>query len=466
MAAHAGTYPWSNTGDSTWDTPETGFRAHSDRSPKRAKLLARAETAFDTSLPDRGKIADIEGCGHISRLEYAFKDLLLKVSFEDGAVVVYEDVPESIAGELFHHAYTGQVAQSPVDGSYRHLLGIRFWDLIRIRGRKYGARKPFEYVARSPYKLTRSSNRYRVKLTAENFKALFPDKNKWLMEQAIHGIKPGEEIETILNEEEYSRILGKLEEDEHSRKRAAEASAGISTVYDESGRKTGITDSRYDVENMAFSEERAALRNEARSKPVTAYSDDERAKLMDYISSEFDKRFSEFNNTDEVAKALASARLRMSEPDALRRVLTQFNRDDLRQMIDWRTNDFRMKTGQGDRWLAGMLNVVDGPGAYGRWRKENSPHEYAFRSNGRGWTIQQLKDFANYTVPGNIDERHAKRYKDLIRMQDWEGALDFLKEHKARWTYTGVNKYGNAEEMDSGYRPYAKPQDFVDFEKE
>lgn len=466
MAAHAGTYPWSNTGDSTWDTPETVFRAHSGRSPKRGKLLAKAESAFDSSKPDSGQIAEIDGCGHIDYLEYALKEHVLKVTFGDGAIVVYDNIPEAIAGELFHHAETKQTTQSYVDGTYRHLLGIRFWDLIRIRGRKYGARKPFEYVARSPYKLTRSSSRYRVKLTEDNFKALFPDKAALLRDRAGHLPKPGEIIETVLNKEEYNQILAQLENETYDAIRAADQQSHLSMGYlgkgDAAGKGIdaelyGLSDERDSPEWQLFHE----MERSSRIRPETEYSYQDRSQLMDYIKNGFDKKLEEFRTTDEVAAAIRSAMIFESEKDALRRVLRQFGRNDLLKMIDWRTKDTLMKSGYGDRWLAGMLNALDGPHSYGNWKKENEAHRYAQRHTGTGWTKQQLKDFANHTVPGNIDERHAKRYKDYIRMQDWEGALDFLKNHKPRMTMNGPgggqSAYPNA---------YAMPQDFVDFEKE
>jgi hypothetical protein len=34
-----------------------------------------------------------------------------------------------------------------VDGKPRHLLGIRFWDLVRIRGQRTGAKYPFTYAS-------------------------------------------------------------------------------------------------------------------------------------------------------------------------------------------------------------------------------------------------------------------------------------------------------------------------------
>ena len=103
---------------------------------------AYAEKAFDGNH----KTVKSGGCGHIAAIEYSRYYQLLKVTFTRGDVVIYYRVPAAVAGELLHFAETGQTSTNTFDGSVRHVLGIRFWDLIRIRGTKHGSRYRFEYT--------------------------------------------------------------------------------------------------------------------------------------------------------------------------------------------------------------------------------------------------------------------------------------------------------------------------------
>lgn len=101
-----------------------------------------AEHAFD----GKHKTSKWSGdCGHITGLEYSTYFQLLKVNFRAGDVVIYYRVPSTVAAELLHFAETGQETTNTFDGTQRHVLGVRFWDLIRIRGTKHGSRYRFEY---------------------------------------------------------------------------------------------------------------------------------------------------------------------------------------------------------------------------------------------------------------------------------------------------------------------------------
>lgn len=88
--------------------------------------------------------------GHIIKLEYAEMYRILRVTFKKpskgGQVVAYMNVPPPVAGELLYLAEANSTQASAVDGSIRHVLGMRFWDLIRIRGTIHGTRYPFDYV--------------------------------------------------------------------------------------------------------------------------------------------------------------------------------------------------------------------------------------------------------------------------------------------------------------------------------
>lgn len=108
---------------------------------KQMTSLEYAERAFD----GKHKTKQQDGCGHITHLEYSAYFQLLKVTFARGDVVIYYRVPSTVAAELLHFAETKQTSVNTFDGNERHVLGIRFWDLIRIRGTKHGSRYRFEY---------------------------------------------------------------------------------------------------------------------------------------------------------------------------------------------------------------------------------------------------------------------------------------------------------------------------------
>ena len=88
--------------------------------------------------------------GHIIKLEYAVLYKVLRVTFrkpsKGGQVVAYLNVPAPVAGELLYLAESNQTQVSANSGTLRHVLGMRFWDLVRIRGTIHGTRYPFNYV--------------------------------------------------------------------------------------------------------------------------------------------------------------------------------------------------------------------------------------------------------------------------------------------------------------------------------
>jgi hypothetical protein len=93
-----------------------------------------------------GPKQEVAGVGHIYNITYSPTYQLLWVEFDtDGAVVVYFRVPKEVYSELYYLATSGAKAISTVDGEERHVLGMRFWDIIRIRGQLENSRYRFEY---------------------------------------------------------------------------------------------------------------------------------------------------------------------------------------------------------------------------------------------------------------------------------------------------------------------------------
>jgi hypothetical protein len=93
-------------------------------------------------MKDRPPSHQVTGCGHIAWLKYYARRQVMVVGFVvGGAEVMYFQVPNTVYSELVHFAESGQT-----DASGRHVLGIRFWDMVRIRGQKRGSRYIFKYV--------------------------------------------------------------------------------------------------------------------------------------------------------------------------------------------------------------------------------------------------------------------------------------------------------------------------------
>jgi hypothetical protein len=88
--------------------------------------------------------------GHIVSISYAPTRQLLQVEFLDGAVVVFFRVPKEVYSELKYLAGDGTAGGMPGSddkyGVFRHDLGRRFWDIVRIRGTLQGSRYPYEYT--------------------------------------------------------------------------------------------------------------------------------------------------------------------------------------------------------------------------------------------------------------------------------------------------------------------------------
>lgn len=102
---------------------------------------------IDKAFENLERIQDVDGVGHITYIEYSPTYQLLRVEFKtDGAVVVFFRVPKEVYSELKHLATTRQTMISPVDGKQRHVLGMKFWDIVRIRGQREGSRYRYEYA--------------------------------------------------------------------------------------------------------------------------------------------------------------------------------------------------------------------------------------------------------------------------------------------------------------------------------
>lgn len=141
--------------DNDWEVP-LGFSesyGYGNRSVEVYNENGVSSTEYAANALNGGdpNVESWEGdCGHIVGLAYSPAAQVLKVVFKSGSTVIFFRVPSTVAGELLHFAKTGQTMRSIVDGKDRHVLGIRFWDLIRIRGTLNGAKYRYEYESGFP----------------------------------------------------------------------------------------------------------------------------------------------------------------------------------------------------------------------------------------------------------------------------------------------------------------------------
>lgn len=87
--------------------------------------------------------------GHITAVTYNVNYKLLMVQFRNvgrnGNVVVFFNLPAEVAATLMIHGKYNNMAPPRKDGKERHMIGVEFWNLVRVRGTLHGTRYPFQY---------------------------------------------------------------------------------------------------------------------------------------------------------------------------------------------------------------------------------------------------------------------------------------------------------------------------------
>ena len=375
-----------------------GFSAQNDQ-----ERLAVAQKAFDPENPTHGEVISQKGCGHISQVEYAQKEHILRITFtNNGAICLFFDVPTAVAGELI---YLAKSKRTRHDG--RHILGVRFWDYIRIRGTQHGAKYPFEYESHGSGTIVQGQGRHTVTLTKDNVLALFGNNTKTLAKmETLKDIDANTEFTVVLSDAEmkmYNDALNKLQQTD----------AG------------GYIEPGHSDEPLVQLAD--ALRKQVQDQ-IEAYKKDDAVTLSAYES-------------DGLApnKALMKALRENAELDPSGAVARMLN------VISAKSGN--AKTVQNYRQLKDYVRSVYGKGVIKSWMQEHYPAEYARRFTGRVWKVQELIDLANPTVEGNIEARHAPTYKRFIQAKDWQGALNYLKTHKTSRTYK--DGYGRTKKLTS-----------------
>jgi uncharacterized membrane-anchored protein len=115
----------------------------SDVPPEMAEQI---EKAFSKPY-GIGRYYVSEGAGHINELRYNPSQQIMQVSFggKSPATVTFFRVPKELYSELASLASSKSMLRG-VDGTMRHAVGVRFWDLVRIRGQRVGSRYPYTYA--------------------------------------------------------------------------------------------------------------------------------------------------------------------------------------------------------------------------------------------------------------------------------------------------------------------------------
>ena len=401
-----------------------GYSAGNDQ-----ERLAIAQKAFDTENPTHGEVIKQKGRGHIAMLEYAQKEHILRVTFtNNGAICLFFDVPTAVAGELIHLAHTNSTRHK--DG--RHMLGVRFWDYIRIRGTQHGAKYPFEYESHGSGSIVQGLARHTVVLTGDKIMSMLSsddDETKKKAEglrhrkimslfgddpNALNKMKALKNIKDI-NDAEFTIVLSGAE----------------MRMYGDALKALRQTDAGGYVENKHGDKPLVQLAEKLRAKvqeQIEKYKIDDAVTLSAYESDGL-----------APSKALMKALKENAELDpsgAVARMLS---------VINAKTGN--AKPIQNYRQLKDYVRAVYGKGVIKSWMQEHYPAEYARRFTGRVWKVKDLIDFANPTIEGNIEPRHASTYKKFIQAKDWRGALNYLKTHKTSRTY--VDKQGRTKKLTS-----------------
>ena len=375
-----------------------GFSAQNDQ-----ERLAVAQKAFDPENPTHGEVISQKGCGHISQVEYAQKEHILRITFtNNGAICLFFDVPTAVAGELI---YLAKSKRTRHDG--RHILGVRFWDYIRIRGTQHGAKYPFEYESHGSGTIVQGNGRHTVTLTQDNVLALFGNNTKALAKmEMLKDIDATTEFTVVLSDAEmkmYNDALSVLQQ----------------------------TDAGGYVES------------DNRDKPLVQLADALRKQVQDQIENykKDDAVTLSAYESDGLApnKALMKALRENAELDPSGELARMLN------VISAKSGN--AKAVQNYRQLKDYVRSVYGKGVIKSWMQEHYPAEYARRFTGRVWKVQELIDLANPTIEGNIESRHASTYKKFIQAKDWQGALNYLKTHKTSRTYK--DRYGRTKKLTS-----------------
>lgn len=103
--------------------------------------------AFEKKSQQRNIVQQDCNGGHIKSISYNALYMLLMVEFTNrGDICVFFNLPANVAAQLLHYAKTGETTVQTRDGKQRHMVGVTFWNLVRVRGTLHDTRYPFQYT--------------------------------------------------------------------------------------------------------------------------------------------------------------------------------------------------------------------------------------------------------------------------------------------------------------------------------
>lgn len=142
----------------------------------------------------------VQGAGHILQLDYAPRYQVLRVYFLNRkSICCFFQVPRDVFGELSYLAESGATR-----GDGRHLLGVRFWDLVRVRGTVHQTQFKFIYTAGGATG-DRPGRRY------GSGRRLYPDKaaDNALLQEKLQNFESEYDEKGFVPDTEYSVKLGR-----------------------------------------------------------------------------------------------------------------------------------------------------------------------------------------------------------------------------------------------------------------
>ena len=103
--------------------------------------------AFNSSAGKKNSTMQECQGGHIKKLTYNPLYMLLMVEFINrGDICVFFNLPANVAARLMYLAETNTMAPPSKEGKERHMVGVEFWNLVRVRGTIHDTRYPFQYT--------------------------------------------------------------------------------------------------------------------------------------------------------------------------------------------------------------------------------------------------------------------------------------------------------------------------------
>lgn len=438
------------------------FHSHEEPSDEQ---MALAERAFDINRPDAEQVIAEEGCGHIKKLEYAVTSTILRVTFEDDTICLFFKMPHAVAGTLLH------LAKSKVTAGYhqhkklangtpapRHVLGVMFWELVRIKGSQTGAKYPFEYEHKARGKVV-SANRHVVNLSYDTARSLLMNrfKNAEALANSGFNLGPEDQVTAVLSDEEYEEYEDRLNGLNSavkgvSTKRFSAKDNNTLADTDEWGRDTGNSSTggvtfgalaQYREELIAEAEARiAALKKDDMyqlkygiAEQALVSKNEARGIKDDYIGKTPNTAM---NEDGERVSAMITALGDMGFPTSL---------------IDKTTG--KVKAPRSEDRVRKFADTLYGPGAYTRWKRDKLPAAYKANAVGVVWTPTKLREYTNPNIPGGVPLRYMASYKRMIQTGNWEGALGILKTAKRDIVY--INNKGEQKVLKQ--QPIANKED-------